>query len=312
MVWGVLRRRGFDIIQFRLEVRVLDSFAQLKALTYHSQAPIVGWQNPYEYVLLIVSIIHFGAFLFWEAKVAKSPILPFDIWTAPSVLPLILVIFLSFMSFGIFVWYISLWELLVRNQSMLTTSAEIQPFTVCGALAAVSAAWLIPRLSAQYILAIGSTAMLVANILLATMPAQQVYWQTAFFAVGIAAFCPDFIFTAAQIIASNSVKRSEQGIAGSLIGTLLSYGISTGIGFGGTVEVHTNHGGKDVVRGYRGALYLGVGFAAASLVLSLLFVRIKKDEREGWGEKDESKMTDIGSGNATPNGVLDVESVSKD
>jgi hypothetical protein len=84
------------------------------------------------------------------------------------------------------------------------------------------------------------------------------------------------------------VARHEKGIAGSLIGTLFTYGMSTGLGFGGTVEVHTNHSGTDIVRGYRSALYLGVGFAAASLVLCLLFVRIKKDKREGW---DEPAMT---------------------
>ena len=191
----------------------------------------------------------------------------------------------------------------------MTAAAEIQPFTVCGALAAFSAAWLIRRLPAQYILAIGSTAMLIANILLATMPAQQIYWQTAFVAISFAAFCPDFIFTAAQIIASNSVSRNQQGIAGSLIGTLLTYGMSTGIGFGGTVEVHTNRGGTDIVRGYRSALYLGIAFAATSLVLSLLFVRIKKDEREGWEEKDGvgQEMSDV-SGTSTPSGLLDVSS----
>lgn len=169
---------------------------------------------------------------------------------------------------------------------MLSFSVEVQPLAVGGAFAAFVAAYLISRLSAQYILAIGSSAMLLASILLATMPAQQIYWQTAFIAILFASFCPDFIFTAAQIIASNSVTREQQGVAGSLIGTLLSYGISTGLGFGGTVEVHTNKLGTDIVKGFRSALYLGIGFSAMSLVLSLLFVRIKKDEREGWGEKD--------------------------
>jgi hypothetical protein len=271
----------------------------------------VGWQAPYEYVLLIVSILHICAFLFWEAKVAEAPILPFDIWTAPSILPLVLTVFFSFMSFGIFSWYSVTWNLTTRGESLLTAAAQIQPFAICGMLAAVSAAWLIPRLPAQYILAIGSTAMMIADILAATIPAQQNYWKTLFFAFAIGAFCPDFIFTASQIIASNSVKRHEQGIAGSLIGTLFTYGISIGLGFGGTVEVHTNHGGKDPVRGYRGALYLSIGFAAASLALSLLFVRIKKDEKEGWGEEKEGEMTDVTRWNATPSGVLEGEELKE-
>jgi hypothetical protein len=212
---------------------------------------------------------------------------------------LIVVVFLSLMSFGIFIWYFIAWNLTIRGDSLLTSAARIQPLTVGGTFAAILAAWLIPRLPAQYILAIGSGSILLANLLLATMPAHQIYWRAQFFAVILSAFSPDLIFTASQIIASNSVKRHEQGIAGSLIGTLFTYGMSTGLGFGGTVEVHTNHSGTDIVRGYRSALYLGVGFAAASLVLCLLFVRIKKDEREGWDEPENSGQPMVVSSETT-------------
>lgn len=53
------------------------------------------------------------------------------------------------------------------------------------------------------------------------------------------AFCPDFIFTAAQIIASNSIGKDKQGIAGSLIGTIMTYGMSIGLDFAGTVEKYS-------------------------------------------------------------------------
>jgi hypothetical protein len=49
-----------------------------------SQAPFVGWTSPYEVTLLVLSIIHFGAFSYWEMKMAKEPILPFNIWKASS------------------------------------------------------------------------------------------------------------------------------------------------------------------------------------------------------------------------------------
>jgi hypothetical protein len=197
---------------------------------------------------LIVAILNLCAFVFWEAKVAKAPILPFDIWTAPSMGALIIVVFLSLMSFGIFIWYFIAWNLTIRGDSLLTSAARIQPLTVGDTFAAILAAWLIPRLPAQYILAIGSGSILLSNLLLVTMPAHQIYWRAQFFAVILSAFSPDLIFTASQIIASNSVARHEQGIAGSLIGTLFTYGMSAGLGFGGTVEVHTNHNGTDSSR----------------------------------------------------------------
>jgi hypothetical protein len=119
-----------------------------------------------------------------------------------------------------------------------------------------------------------------------TQPEQQIYWAQMFPELIFLSFGPDFINTATQIIASNTVKRSQQGIAGSLIGTILPFSLSTGLGLGGTVEIYTNHNGQHVMQGYRHALYLALGMSGATTVLTLLFVRIPKDEREGWAEAD--------------------------
>lgn len=99
--------------------------------------------------------------------------------------------------------------------------------------------------------------------------------------------CPDFIFTAAQIIATNSVKRHEQGIAGSLISLLQLYGASIGLGFAGTVETRMNGGGAETVKGYRSALYLAIGLGIAALIIDMVFVRVPRDTREGWDEDRE-------------------------
>jgi hypothetical protein len=107
----------------------------------------------------------------------------------------------------------------------------------------------------------------------------------------VIAFSADLVFAASQIIASNAVARRYQGAAGSLIGTLLSYGLSTGLGFAGTVEVYTNKGGTDVLSGIRGAEYLAIGFGGAALAVDLLFVRMPKSDQEGWRDEDEEEKT---------------------
>jgi MFS family permease len=267
-----------------------DAFDQnILLIRCDSQAPVIGWEEPYEYALLIVSILHFVAFVIWEWRFAKTPILPFDIWSAPSFGIMILSSFLSFMSVGTVIWYMSVWNLEVRHYSLLSNAAAFVTLAVCGAGAAVISAKVIRYASAEYIMAVGSLASITALVLVATMPAQQIYWAQMFPALIFAAFGPDFLFTAAQIIASNTVKRHEQGIAGSLIGTLLSYGLSTGLGFAGTVESHTNDNGRERVQGYRNALYLGIGMAGVAMILAVLFIRIPKDQRDGWDEHIEER-----------------------
>lgn len=190
------------------------------------------------------------------------------------------------MGVGMVIWYIAAWNENIRGYSIFLASASFLPLAICGALAAVLSAVAIRYIAAEYLMAIGSLASCVALILIATMPEQQIYWAQAFPAILIVSLGPDFLFTAAQIIASLTVKRKQQGIAGSLIGTILSYGLSTGLGFSGTVEHYTNNDGKNLAQGYRNGLYLGIGMTGMATIIALLFVRIPKDRREGWGDDD--------------------------
>jgi hypothetical protein len=244
--------------------------------------------------------LHFPAFIAWEARFAKEPILPLDIWTAPCFLPMVMATFLTFAAVGIDLWYIEIWNIKIRGFSLLLCAAAFTPLAVCGSLAAVGSGKMIRYVSAEYILGLGSLASAVALILVATQGEKQVYWAQTFPSLFIVALGPDFIFTAAQIIASNAVKRKHQGIAGSLVGTLASYGLSTGLGFAATVETYANNAGRDPVRGYRNALYLGVALAGLAMCLGLGFVRIPKDERDGWDEDDEPVTQEVKAEDAYP------------
>jgi predicted MFS family arabinose efflux permease len=237
-------------------------------------------------VLLVVSVLHLLAFCYWELKVAKEPILPFNIWNSPSFGTLMLTIFFSFMSLGIYFWYMNVYMQTIRGDNLIQTGLQYLPLTIVGAINSFFAAWLVPRVPAQAIIGAGCLAMVTINVLLATIPADLTYWAMAFPAMFVSAFTIDLITTSAQIIASNTVPRKHQGVAGSLVGTLLSYGMSTGLGFAGTVEVYTSEGGADLLKGYHSAAYLAVGMSGFALVLCF-FIRIPRDTREGWAPGDE-------------------------
>lgn len=68
------------------------------------------------------------------------------------------------------------------------------------------------------------------------------------------------------------MHRHHQGLAASLVATTVNYSISLGLGFAGTVESHVNDAGRNVLRGYRGALYTGIGLAGCGLIISICFM----------------------------------------
>lgn len=68
------------------------------------------------------------------------------------------------------------------------------------------------------------------------------------------------------------MHRHHQGLAASLVATTVNYSISLGLGFAGTVETHVNDDGNNVLRGYRGALYMGIGLAGLGLFVSVCFM----------------------------------------
>lgn len=96
---------------------------------------------------------------------------------------------------------------------------------------------------------------------------------------------------------SNNTPRKHQGVAASLMNTVVNYSISIGLGLAGTAESQVNASGLDTLKGYRAAYYVGIGLAALGWMVSLHFVvssyRVKMKERsKGVVEGKEEEDTD--------------------
>ncbi|SCO91261.1 related to aminotriazole resistance protein [Fusarium oxysporum] len=254
-----------------------------------NQAPSVGWSTPYEIALLVVSVTLFSLFLFWERYVASEPVMPLRVFHARSFTGLVFVVLLTYMAFGISLWYAIAWQQILRGITVLQVGLNFIPFGIGSVTAVGLSAWMISRFAAEWIMALGVASVLVASILLAAMPVKQIYWAQTFPAMLLGGFCPDLVYVAAQIIASNSVSRRYQGVAGSLIGTLNLYGNSLGLGFAGTIEREISRSRENVAIGYRAALVFSAALALAALVLDFAVVRMPKDKREGWNDEDQNE-----------------------
>lgn len=94
----------------------------------------------------------------------------------------------------------------------------------------------------------------------------------------------DMSFPAGTVILSNAMPKEHQGLAASLVNTMVNYSISLALGIAGTVEVSVNNRGatpEDALWGIRCAWYTGVGLAACGFVLGAIFFA-KTYRKEGW------------------------------
>lgn len=237
-----------------------------------NQASVVGWHEPYTYALLIVGIGFIVAFAFTQSHVA-APVLPNSLWKRKGFSPVVIAMSLGWMSFGIFLYYTTIFILTVRKQTPLSAVAEMTPLVVGGLFATASVGIFIPKVPAQYIFGVSMFSFFIGNLLMSFAIYSKVYWAFIFPACLLVVGGPDLSFASSGILISNAVLPEEQGVAGSFVSTVVQYSISVGLGIAATVESHVNKGGSDIVLGYRGALWLGIGFAAIAFFVVVLFVR---------------------------------------
>jgi len=116
------------------------------------------------------------------------------------------------------------------------------------------------------------TAFLTGTILIATNPVGRTYWAQMFTGAVVVSWGMDMSFPSGVIVLSNHMPPEQQGIAASLVNTVINYSISIGLGIAGTVEGQVNDGGRDLLAGYRGAWYVGMGLDSLGIVLACALI----------------------------------------
>lgn len=160
------------------------------------------------------------------------------------------------------------------------------PVVIGGFLAMVSVGLFISKVPAQYIFGISMFSFLIGNLLMSFADYSRVYRAFIFPACLLVVGGPDLSFASSSIIISNAVLPEEQGVAGSFISTVVQYSISIGLGIAATVESHVNRGGRNVILGYRGAYWLGIGLTAVAFFVVVPFVRDHRFDETATAEKE--------------------------
>ncbi|KAL0257585.1 hypothetical protein SLS55_008399 [Diplodia seriata] len=241
-----------------------------------NQGPVVGWQTPYTYAVLIVGVLVLAAFAAIEAR-ARFPLVPVR-KLGRDVGFVLACISAGWASFGIWVYYSWRFNLVLRGITPLLASAHFVPVALSGLCAALTTGAVLGRVPPSWVMMVAMLAFTVGNFLVATAPVAQTYWAQTFVGFVVIPWGMDMSFPAGTIIMSRSLPREEQGLAASLLNTVINYSISIGLGFAGTVERQVNDGGRDLLAGYRGGFYLGIGLSGLGLAVSVCFALVQYAE----------------------------------
>lgn len=237
-----------------------------------NQAPIAGWGSAYIIVLLIVAVVALIAFITYEIRFAKQPLLPHSVLFNRKLMMILSSLFFGWGSFGIWTFYYMSFMLNLRHYSPLWAGGTYFMFAIWGIVASLLVGYTIHKTGPAVILFLSMVAFDCGCIMLAVTPVHQTYFRMTLGIMIILSFGMDLSFPAASIILSDQLPSQYQGMAGSLVSTMISYSMSLCLGISGTAEHQVNKNGIDLLKGYQAALYVGIGLASLGVVISGAFM----------------------------------------
>jgi MFS family permease len=255
------------------------------------QAPSLGWSTQYIYMLFLLGVFSLSSFILIELRVATYPLVPFRT-LKPSIAFILASVGLGWASFGIYIFY--LWQLLLhtRHLSPLSAALQISPVVPMGFLANGLTGLLMSRTPASLILLISLLAFTGAATLLALTPPNQSYWSLTFASLLLVPFGMDMSFPAATVTISNTLPLEQQGIAGSLVATVVNYSMSLGLGFAATAMRYAGDGRGRPNSSYHTAFLVAIALGSLGTLCCLVFVgrdllagRRARGQRSGDGKR---------------------------
>jgi hypothetical protein len=236
-----------------------------------NQAPLAGWRQPYIYSLFITGFVFTGAFVYIQLRQAKCPLLPMR-GLQPQAILALGCIAAGWASHGIWLYYFFLFTTRLRHLSPLQATATLTPVAPIGIAWALSTSYLIKKIHVSKVMLLAMMFFFIGTLFLAFAPVGQSYWAQTFLSVVVMPGGMNLSFPAGTILLSNAMPREHQGKAASLVSTVVNYSIASGLGLAGSIESHINKDGFHTLEGYRGAWFLGIGFSALGVFISLYFV----------------------------------------
>jgi MFS family permease len=244
------------------------------------------WKTPYIYTLFIVGSLLLLAAAYVEAYVASQPLIPASLFKVPCMPALVVALFFTYGSLGMFLLYATFYMENIMGASPLQVVAWYVPMALGGCIISTVGGFVLHLLPGTILIFISGISWIIAPLLFAIAPEGAMYWAYIFPAMICATVGIDITFNVANIFITTSLPKKQQGLAGAIIMLLLQLGIAVFLGFADIVNTYTV-ASLGLRRSYHAVFWFEVACASTALTILVLFVKIKKAESEFTVEERE-------------------------
>lgn len=164
---------------------------------------------------------------------------------------------------------------LVLDQPAFRTALWYTPWCAGGLVLAIASGLILHILDGRTLLLIAAASKVLAVLLFALMPAHPNYWAWVMPAMLAEAACVDVLWTVSNVYLTTSLPRHCQGMAGALINVALFLGSAFFLAVADVAVAQLSDAGVSLRGQYKGVFWIGLGLAAAALVICA-FIKLGK------------------------------------
>ncbi|EGX91574.1 efflux pump antibiotic resistance protein, putative [Cordyceps militaris CM01] len=236
-----------------------------------------GWGTPYIVVCLVMGVICLGLTVYVQGWVSTQPLMPRRIFKPKYMIRLFVSLFCFYGVNSIFLFYSSLYIGNVLHASPILSAAWYTPLFLGGLFLAIIGGMVLHLLSNQILLIVSSLGFLFCVLLFAILPIDSgqptstLYWMYIFPAMFCATLGIDLSFNVTNVFLTTALPKRDQAVVGGITNCLIYIGSSFCLGSSDLLisSVQKVTGSSlSLARQYRLGLWLGVGLAGVSLLLT--------------------------------------------
>lgn len=234
-----------------------------------------GWGTAYIPILFSVSIVLLTIAVYFEGWVAKSPLMPRDVFAVPCMTPLFFAVFVLYGTVGIYLLFGTQYFQNVMGVGPLQLVAWYTPMAIGGICLAIAEGLLLAVVPGRILLVISGCGAVGAMLLLALVPVGGSYWAYIFPAMILGTIGIDLSITLVMVFVTTQLPLARQGLAGGFVNSVLQLGMAIAIGLTDIIRTQTEpYAGQ--VQSYKNVFWFGMAAGGLSLIVLAIWGRVPR------------------------------------